>query len=203
MPSVHCCTEKEADNIGFFFLELLKILNIWLNNFETLCQGSPGFPQEFTVKTFSEKLTFCYGRMTVTLCKCFQGTSYMRQRNALLVLTKLSPEFPTNHSMADQIMNYLKKLKDSELEDLKLMAQCYYDQLQMKFPPVQKIQPKKTKTNGNEELPKKRMRSSDEERRREKPKEDKKKREEDDRRHFYNKNRNIPDKHNKRPKYSR
>lgn len=202
MPSVHCCTEKEADNIGFFFLELLKILNLWLHSFDTICQGSPGFPADFTVKTFREKLSFCYGRMTVTLCKCFQGTSYMRQRNALLVLTKLSPEFPTNHSQAEQIMNNLKKLKDSELEDLKLMAQCYYDQLKMKFPPVQKQTPK-PKING-EELPRKRGRSSDDEKRREKPKEDKKKREDDaDRRHFYSKTRLLTDKHNKRPKYSR
>mmetsp|Transcript_19772 Transcript_19772/g.36410 ORF Transcript_19772/g.36410 Transcript_19772/m.36410 type:complete len:678 (+) Transcript_19772:3660-5693(+) len=133
IPCVYCCTEREAGNIGLFFLTLFKTLGRWKDNFASECLNSPGFEPSVTLKHFEEKLKFFHGRMVVTLGKCFSSTSYMQQRNALIVLTKLVPVFPTSSGMANQIMKNLTRLKESDLDDLKLMATCYSDSLTMKF----------------------------------------------------------------------
>lgn len=138
IPCVYCCTEREAGNIGLFFLTLFKTLGRWKDNFNNECLNSPGFEPSVTLKSFEDKLKFCHGRMAVTLGKCFASNSYMQQRNALIVLTKLVPVFPTTNSMANQIMKNLTRLKESERDDLKLMATRYSDSLLVKFkaPPV-------------------------------------------------------------------
>jgi THO complex subunit 2 len=133
IPCVYCCTEREAGNIGLFFLTLFKTLGRWKDNFNQECLNSPGFEPSVTLKHFEDKLKFFHGRLAVTLGKCFSSTSYMQQRNALIVLTKLVPVFPTTNSMANQIMKNLTKLKESELDDLKLMATRYSDSLLVKF----------------------------------------------------------------------
>ena len=45
MPSIHCCTIVESDNLGIFFLELFTLINEWYKQdvWERDCEGYSGF----------------------------------------------------------------------------------------------------------------------------------------------------------------
>lgn len=45
LPCVHCCTEKESDNLGIFFMELFQLINHWTKPeiWENECKGYSGF----------------------------------------------------------------------------------------------------------------------------------------------------------------
>lgn len=131
MPCVYCSTEREAENIGFFFSSLFKILKEWeeKQRFSEECQNTPGF-EGCDNEKFREMLSSCYNRVSIILGKCFDSEDYMKQRNSLVVLWKLTPEFPTTASMAAQLLAYTGKVRDSGLKDLKVLAQRYYDKVQ-------------------------------------------------------------------------
>lgn len=131
VPCVYCSTEREAENLGFFFSSLCKILKEWEDKqrFSEECQDTPGF-EGCDNEKFREMLSSCYNRVSIILGKCFDSEDYMKQRNSLVVLWKLTPEFPTTPSMADQLLAYTSKVKDSGMSDLKVLAQRYYDKVQ-------------------------------------------------------------------------
>lgn len=131
VPCVYCSTEREAENLGFFFSSLFKILKEWEDKqrFNEECLGTPGF-EGCDNEKFREMLSSCYNRVSIILGKCFDSEDYMKQRNSLVVLWKLTPEFPTTPSMADQLLAYTSKVKDSGMSDLKVLAQRYSDKVQ-------------------------------------------------------------------------
>lgn len=45
VPSIHCCTTVESDNLGIFFLEVFTLINEWSRPevWEQQCEGYSGF----------------------------------------------------------------------------------------------------------------------------------------------------------------
>lgn len=79
VPSIHCCTTAESDNLGIFFLELFTMINEWAKPevWERECEGYSGFSKmigtsqsiklgefqsisETIHKRFAQNLTVCF-----------------------------------------------------------------------------------------------------------------------------------------------
>lgn len=166
VPCVYCSTEREAENLGFFFSTLFKILKEWEDKqrFSEECMNTPGF-EGCDNEKFREMLSSCYNRVSIILGKCFDSDDYMKQRNSLVVLWKLTPEFPTTSSMADQLLAYTSKVKDSGMSDLKVLAQRYNDKVQElkreRWPsPSRKLPSPARKRSATPDLNKKRPRTT-------------------------------------------
>jgi Transcription factor/nuclear export subunit protein 2 len=137
LPCINCCTEGEASNIGFFFLELLRILSGWKTGLETEGKNFSAF-KDISVKVFRDNITAYYDLIAKVLCGSL-SESFLVQKNCLNVINRIFPEFPNTKETAKEIMDFIKPIKDSEMEDLKLIAQRVYDNLEKKFSEI--VQP--------------------------------------------------------------
>ena len=183
---VHCITEGEAANIGLFLLELIALLKRWQQSFR-------GVFKAYKEEDFSKNLNFYYRRLTNVLCACFKSKSYIVQRNALQLLSKVFREFPLNLEQANKILEALHPVKSSELKDLKLLSQRFYDNLQNKFVsrPPKRQNHKQDFKDTKKKLPQKRKPDRSPESKRDKR--------DDDRRRFYKKHDYKYDKSKRRP----
>lgn len=130
LPCVNCCTEGEASNIGFFFLELLSILSSWKNSIET----DPKFPhfKDQTPKSFTTRF-LSYHSLILKILTSGLHSSYIVQKNCLNIINRIFAEFPLNKEYANEISASIAPLKESSHEDLKLIAQRIYDNVRAKF----------------------------------------------------------------------
>jgi len=133
IPCIYCCSEAESQNMGLFSFELFSLLGRWTRVFDKECKGTPGFSQIPTQATFISLTQQLQAKISVNLCTALKGNSHIVQKNALYVLWKILAEFPTSKQLASDIMVSVSPLKDSELDDLKLLALSYYEQLEKKF----------------------------------------------------------------------
>ena len=118
VPCVYCTTEKEAEMIGYFVKGVFGVMREWE---EESKEGWEMVREKMIAGT--------YNRVSTTLCSCFDSSDYMKQRNSLIMLWKLIPEFPTSMAMADQLLTYTRKVAASGTSDLKVLAQRYCDKL--------------------------------------------------------------------------
>lgn len=130
LPCIHCCTEGEAINIGLFFLELLKILTMWKNG----CDDGKGCPvlREMSIKDFKDKYAE-YHQMIANVLADGLKSSYLVQKNSLNVINRIFSEFPNSKESAKILLVCIEPLKEVNMEDLKLIAQRVYDNLEKKF----------------------------------------------------------------------
>ena len=150
LPCVHCCTEGEASNIGFFFLELLKILSSWRYSLEHDGKNCPVL-KEVSIKDFREYFEN-YHSMITTIITGGLASSYLVQKNCLNVINRISLEYPSTKETAKNILQWIAPIKDSEMEALKLIAQRVYDNIDRKFSePVIPELPKKRSHEKSEE----------------------------------------------------
>jgi len=155
LPCINCCTEGEASNIGFFFLELLSILSNWKHSIET--ESKFPYFKDQTLKTFSTYFVSFHNMVLKILISGLQST-YIVQKNCLNIINRIFAEFPSNKDCANEISVCIAPLKESNHEDLKLIAQRIYDNVRVKFAGSPKPAP-------SAEIPSKRHRGGEEEER--------------------------------------
>ena len=152
LPCLHCCTEGEAENIGFFLLELLKIISSWKNSMETDGKNCI-ILKEASIKDLRE--TFAqYHNLVASIITGGLSSSYLVQKNFLIVINRVSSEFPSTKESATKLMECILPIKESDMEGLRLIAQRVYDNIEKKF----------TEVVAPVELPKKRSHDKSEER---------------------------------------
>lgn len=156
LPCLHCCTEGEAGNIGFFLLELLKILSSWKNSLESDSKNCPVL-KETSAKDFRENYEKYHG-LIASILSGGLSSSYLVQKNCLVVINRVSPEFPNSTETAKELVKCIFPITDSEMEGLRLIAQRVYDNLEKKFTevvvePVVEIPKKRSHEKSEEKKP--------------------------------------------------
>jgi hypothetical protein len=150
LPCLHCCTEGEASNIGFFFLELLAILNSWKHALDS--ESRPGYLKDLNFKGFSEHFENFHGLVSKILLAGLESSNIV-QKNCLNFINRIFAEFPASKESAEHILKSIEPLKESKHEDLKLIAQRIFDNLRAKFagnrPCKSSLPAKRQKIEGN------------------------------------------------------
>ena len=135
------CTEAEAENLGHFLNELLKVLHHWHSSqdlYEKEAWGRKqeylGFVKEFK-ETTSEKVFISFedfrrdlfkwhGNIHNAIKSSLASTDDMHIRNAIRCLVNMRKEFPAITYHGNQTLAAITKLANEETrEDIKRMAQ--------------------------------------------------------------------------------
>ena len=130
LPCLHCCTEGEASNIGFFFLELLTVLSNWKHALDS--ESKPGYLKDLNSKGYLEHFENFHGLISKILLSGLQSSNIV-QKNCLNFINRIFAEFPCTKETTNDILKSIEPLKESNHEDLKLIAQRIYDNLRVKF----------------------------------------------------------------------
>jgi THO complex subunit 2 len=83
LPSIHCCTSAESDNLGIFFLELFTLINEWYKQevWERDCEGYSGFSRivgsnkSICLSEFQEIGNQIQKRYAQNIVKCFETSN--------------------------------------------------------------------------------------------------------------------------------
>jgi hypothetical protein len=120
LPSIHCCTSVESDNLGIFFLELFTLINEWYKQevWERDCEGYSGFSrivgsnQSIRLQDFNEIGNQIQKRFSQNLVKCFEKADKhpMKAQCALKILNRMLPQFPKIIAVAKYLQKHLLTL---------------------------------------------------------------------------------------------
>jgi Transcription factor/nuclear export subunit protein 2. len=127
------------------------VLSTWKLSLDTDGKNCPVL-KEVSIKTFRENFFSYHSLISKIIIESLTG-SYLVQKNCLNVINRIFLEFPNNKDNAKDIMNSIAPIKNSEKEDLKLIAQRIFDNIEKKF--AEKVP--------SPELPKKRSHEKSEE----------------------------------------
>lgn len=155
LPCILCCTEKESHNLGIFFLELFKTLKRWQNksHWEKECDKTPGFDKNIvkesrdtiSLKEF-DKVIKAFNRKILGIVDICLKRDYMAARNAIIMLQKLSPMYPSSKDIITELEEHMKNLMNiCKEDDLKTLANAYISVLQRK---LRAMEPVKTHSRG-------------------------------------------------------
>jgi len=135
LPSIHCCTSVESDNLGIFFLELFTLINEWYKQevWERDCEGYSGFSrivgsnQSIRLQDFNEIGNQIQKRFSQNLVKCFEKAEKhpMKAQCALKILNRMLPQFPKIIAVAKYLQKHLLTLveqKEAQKKDQKLFT---------------------------------------------------------------------------------
>lgn len=123
VPSMHCCTINESDNLGIFFLELFSLINEWTKPevWDRDCEGYHGFSkivgtyQPIKLLEFQQIADSIQKRFTQLLAICFQNTKHpMKTQCALKILNRMLTHFPTIFNVAKYLLKQLQVLVDQK-----------------------------------------------------------------------------------------
>nr|OQO28652.1 hypothetical protein B0A51_04862 [Rachicladosporium sp. CCFEE 5018] len=134
------CTAREAENLGRFLFEFLKLLAHWHSKQEvydkealgsqrqlhgfaksTDADGAPTGQLEY--EEFRRLLTNWHNALTNSLKDCLKSKEYMQIRNSIVMLKTVVSVFPALDFQGKGLMGTLKDLaKDEPRTDLKLAA---------------------------------------------------------------------------------
>eukprot|EP00850_Spirogloea_muscicola_P022111 SM000277S10346 [mRNA] locus=s277:6832:17596:- [translate_table: standard] len=132
-PLLFCTTETEANRLGRFLIEVLKMIQPWKSDeaiYLRECGARPGFAMKFN-RPNGPKLEFRNFRTImwkwhVSLMKAFLGAlesqEYIHIRNALTILARVSTLFPQASRHGANIERMVNKIKSEDREDLKVLA---------------------------------------------------------------------------------
>ena len=134
------CTAKEAENLGRFFNEVLRMLSQWHGNkavFEKEAFGTRKELPGFTLKMSRDKSQFTFldfenfrrillkwhRNLSFAIKTCIGSGEYMHIRNAVNVLNNIHQYFPAVNWMGRSLLDSITELSRSETrEDLKVAA---------------------------------------------------------------------------------
>ena len=137
---IFLCSAKEAENLGRFLHETLKLLHRWHGAkgiFEKEAYGSRKELPGFTLKMSSDKsqstfldyedfrrlLLKWHRNLSFALKTCLSSGEYMHIRNAINLLNYIHQYFPVVNWMGQSLINSITELGKSESrEDLKVAA---------------------------------------------------------------------------------
>lgn len=120
-PVMYFCSEDEAENLGIFFNELFKQLEVW---------KSKKMKEEIAIKIkklFNKVMLFCFDKAE---------EKYMRARCALIILNRMKSIFPNTYDIAVQIQGKLQTLVDAKREikpDLFVLANGCNEELKRRI----------------------------------------------------------------------
>ncbi|OON14770.1 hypothetical protein X801_09437, partial [Opisthorchis viverrini] len=155
------CTEDEAHRYGRFLCAVLELVMRWHSSeeiFNQECGQYPGFVTVFRkgsdANTKADQLQYenyrhvvhkWHYRITKATVACLESGSYVQIRNALIVLTRILPQYPRILQFGSAVERRVQKLKEEEKDrrpDLKALAFSYAGLLH----------PRKAKWVGEEEF---------------------------------------------------
>ena len=134
------CSAKEAENLGRFFNEILRLLSRWHTDktiFEKEAFGTKKELPGFTLKMSSDKSQFTFldyedfrrillkwhRNLSFAIKTCISSGEYMHIRNAVNVLNNIHQFFPAVNWMGQSLLNTITDLSKTETrEDLKVAA---------------------------------------------------------------------------------
>lgn len=134
------CSAKEAENLGRFFNEILRLLSRWHTDktvFEKEAFGTKKELPGFTLKMSIDKSQFTFldyedfrrillkwhRNISSAIKTCISSGEYMHIRNAVNVLNNIHQFFPAVNWMGQNLLNSITDLSKSESrEDLKVAA---------------------------------------------------------------------------------
>ncbi|RKP18420.1 hypothetical protein ROZALSC1DRAFT_29898, partial [Rozella allomycis CSF55] len=139
-------TEKEANCFGKFYNAIFTKLNEWFNKSELYVKECVGVEEDFkqgfnklwnqekkieisNVMNFNEfrNVYFKWNiKLFNSLEACLKSKEFMQIKNVLIILTKISENFPRIKKVGENLDKLISKLRDEEnREDLKLLATRY------------------------------------------------------------------------------
>jgi hypothetical protein len=157
--SIASLTDNEARRYGRFFLGLLETVMAWHSEqtvFENECAQHPGFLTVFrnaasasaagsvTGSNKQEQLDYenfrhvCHKwhyKLTKSFTVCLESEDYIQMRNALIVLTKIAPQFPKINTFSMALEKRIEKIKSIEKDkrqDIYTLAVVYSGLLKQK-----------------------------------------------------------------------
>ncbi|KAA3678999.1 THO complex subunit 2 [Paragonimus westermani] len=138
------CTEDEAHRYGRFLCAVLELVMRWHSSeelFNSECGQFPGFVTVFRkgsdANTKADQLQFenyrhvvhkWHYRITKATVACLESGSYVQIRNALIILTRILPQYPRILQFGSAVERRVLKLKEEEKDrrpDLKALAFSY------------------------------------------------------------------------------
>ncbi|TPP51900.1 THO complex subunit 2, partial [Fasciola gigantica] len=141
---ISMCTEDEAHRYGRFLCAVLELVTRWHTSeeiFNQECGQFPGFVTVFRkgsdANTKADQLQYenyrhvvhkWHYRITKATVACLESGSYVQIRNALIVLTRILPQYPQIIQFGSAVERRVHKLKDEEKDrrpDLKTLAFSY------------------------------------------------------------------------------
>eukprot|EP00347_Sterkiella_histriomuscorum_P008986 403342964 len=123
VPAIHCCTEKESENLGVFFLELFQLIDYWskVDVWDKQCKEYSGFakmigkPDTIKLSEFQQIAESIHKRFAQNLIVCFQNAKQqMKTKCGLTILNKMRPMFPNQYLIAKVIQKHLQGLIDKK-----------------------------------------------------------------------------------------
>ncbi|XP_063413325.1 THO complex subunit 2-like isoform X1 [Mytilus trossulus] len=149
--TVTSCTENEAHRYGRFLCSALDTIMRWHSErkiYEKECASYPGFVTVFRKGADSvnkaDQLDFenyrhvCHKwhfRITKAMVACLESGNYIQIRNALIVLTKILPNYPKITQFGQALERRVDRLRQDEKEkrpDIYALAMGYSGQLKGK-----------------------------------------------------------------------
>ena len=134
------CSAKEAENLGRFFNEILRLLSRWHADKLLFEKEAFGIKRElpgFTMKMSGDKSQYTFidyedfrrillkwhRNLSSAIKNCISSGEYMHIRNAVNVLNNIHQYFPAVNWMGQNLLNSITDLHKSESrEDLKVAA---------------------------------------------------------------------------------
>ncbi|XP_065225591.1 THO complex subunit 2 isoform X3 [Planococcus citri] len=157
--SVTLCTENEARRYGGFLCAVLETVMRWhadKDTFELECATFPGFVTKFRVSNqyseandhvgYENYRHVCHKwhyKITKALVVCLESKDYIQIRNALIILIKILPHFPTLMKLAQIIEKKVEKIIEDEKTEsrgLATLAVSYNGLLKAKSPQLMREQ---------------------------------------------------------------
>lgn len=147
--TVTSCTENEAHRYGRFLAAMLEVVMRWHSKrdiFEKECVGYPGFVTKFRVATDKDKAEdaaaaaardasnhvdyenyrhVCHKwhyKIAKALVVCLESKDYVQIRNALTILCKILPFFPTIVNLAGVIEKRIEKVRFFKTKPLEIFG---------------------------------------------------------------------------------
>ncbi|CAH8559656.1 unnamed protein product [Schistosoma guineensis] len=141
------CTENEAHRYGRFLCAVLELVMRWHASEEVFnqeCGQYPGFvtvfrktyqgldantkPDQLQYENYRHVVHKWHYRITKAIVACLESGNYVQIRNALIVLTRILPQYPKITQFGSAVERRVNKLKDEEKDrrpDLKALAFSY------------------------------------------------------------------------------
>lgn len=135
-PMVACVTEREANNLGTFMNETLKLLHRWYTSSKDYkkeaLNGRIGFSADMSDATkliphggYSKMYLNWQKSMATAFLSNLESEEYMAIRNSLIMLIKITDVFPATSKLVVKMTPVIEKLTHEDREDLKIMARRY------------------------------------------------------------------------------
>lgn len=122
------CTPTEAENLGLFVSEILKVVNSWTKEETFNCQveAHPVVDENLEPITFASFRRYVYdfhGRILDDIREALHVTDYMSRRNAITFLKNLLGVYPTVEDHCEAVIELIENIsKREKRDDLKLSS---------------------------------------------------------------------------------